>query len=57
MEGSQIFINGQMNFLNVVYTSDGILLSPQRKAIHVIVWMKLENILLSEISRKRTNTK
>ena len=24
---------------------------------HAIVWMKLENILLSEISCKRTNTK
>ena len=46
-----------MNFLNAVYTSDGILALKGRPFQHAVVWMKLENILLSEISCKRTNTK
>ena len=57
MEATQVSIGGWLWKQNVIYTCNGVLFRLKKEVlIHTTIWMKLKDIMLIEISHKKTNT-
>ena len=58
MEATQVPIHRRMDKEEVVHRDNGMLLSHKKNEIlpFVVTWMDLGNIMLSEMSQRKTNT-